>query len=341
MAEVGWFARFMDRHGLTPFKKMSLFEKLSVLMAFLIFISPFLPWFVTMAFVIIYIPGFFSAFGSIVLVLGFEMIFFVWTRRPMMKGVDNTSIVLFMNLLIFCMSVYMFRSAFFSIAIFGFQIEGRAGTGLYLVIAASIVQFFTVYKLRMERKTLATAEEIEEVVEIPEAVIEVPEARAQTRAASPAPNPALGPIPEPRPEPKTPEPESSSKKGPLTGLFKAFKKKPPSDDAPAEEAPAPAQETKEPEATPAPAKEPKPEPVAKPAPQPQVQHQPTTPPLVAAPGQPSREEMLHWLNRVTKDRKVYEKCPGCDSYNLFEVKKKGKMVFFTCTGCNAEFKMVL
>jgi ribosomal protein S27AE len=58
-------------------------------------------------------------------------------------------------------------------------------------------------------------------------------------------------------------------------------------------------------------------------------------------GGPGRETLLHWLNHVTRDKQVYERCPGCGSYAFMDVRKKGDTVRFSCKRCDSEYKLVL
>jgi len=289
-------------YGLIPRKEMTRYEKISILLAFFIFLGSILPWYILIIESTFYFLGIMTTVGIFVMVIGFEMIFLMWLRRPVVEGIDNSTITMFMSLIILCISVYVLRYAFFSKFAGGQLVEGFAGTGLYIDILASFLLLMLAYKVRSDRKKTGQGAFATEVA---------------VTGAKPV---------------QPPGPTSSPEKDggfSLTSLFMTGSKAKTEEKTVTKVAPVGgvSEKTEDKPTTSSPI-------------------QPASPPTTASSraektSGPSRESLLHWLNHVTRDKQVYERCPGCNSYSFMNVRKRRDTVFFSCQSCGSEYKLVL
>jgi hypothetical protein len=291
----------MGRFGLTPLREMTRYEKLSVLIAFLIFIGSLLPWYILVIESPSYFPGIYTTYGTVVMVLGLEATALMLMRRPVVEGVDNSTICAFMAFLVLSITLYGLRGAYFSFFVFNQLIEGFAGTGIYLCLVTSLLLMLLSLKVRVDRRTAGIGAFVSNT-------------DVQPKTAPPVIEEKTG--------------HAHAKKGFRSGISAIFSSRSVPEDVKGE---MPKKEV--------------PKDLGGPVPQAQVGSpgRPITTPVntEARKDPPDRETMLRWLNRVTKDRKVFERCPRCNSYKFMDVKKKGDTVLFKCIECDSEYKLFL
>ena len=288
-------------HGVIPRKEMTRYERISILMAFLVFLGSILPWYVLIIERTSYFLGIMTTVGTFVMVLGFEMIFLMWLRRPVIEGIDNSTVTMFMSLLVMCISIYVLRYAFFSEFILGQLVEGFAGTGLYLDIVASFLLLLFAYKVRSDRRTAGQG------------------AFATGTATEATPVPAQGEL-------------TAKEKGTGLSLGSIFVSRPKADtsEKPEKAVPTEGSGTGKSDDKPTGMRSVRP-----------ASQSTGTSSQVGGSSEPDRETLLRWLNHVTRDKQVYERCPGCGSYAFMDVRKKGEAVRFSCRNCASEYNLVL